>query len=649
MVPFRRDELTNAFVESERVQLGEDSLVLVKNQGQLPDQVDGLLKAIARPGFQRRDALQGLPRGWSLFTDVQILSAPISASKYPDLNPLVPVISSQLSIAGGMKLPGNLRKWSALRPPEIRAVSQLDNELALSLSRMQLASGDAIESHSWQSQRGVLLVDLAEMELEDGDYELKLDTGNRALQRSILRLRSSDTPDRWTWDTAVVVGYHPDQPLTATTAIDQFDGSSHVVRGASVPATTHQIMKPSATKIGQIWWSANRPPRQSSVPIVIAAPNPKSCVVTGAHRIQLPPTPMGKPPSPMLSGSCSQCGIEKRYPSWPRRNRPRSSDLGAEISISDRLAQIASADTLVVDHDVALDALVHLGGGTVTSLDRVITQVDSSAIAADSFRRSLEVLGHVDLSRNERLEVTSWSIAPPALAEAADGSFYLVGAWSDSARAQLEQNVNDVGGKYSYEENREGPRSWFVEGLTASTVADLLPGLRDLLPSDAPVKIVPRAASALLNILPQLSRVGAKLCRVPMPGARKIERFNVTAAYWEPVQTAATPGAYRLESAFRTLYVYRSDADIERQEAAVGTAQLVKHLEAQRLGRPLLGYYSKSRLLVVALGADLPGMYGRAAVLSSGRLPQKVKDQRAIAYHDVSKSFAEHIFDLFAT
>jgi len=80
----------------------------------------------------------------------------------------------------------------------------------------------------------------------------------------------------------------------------------------------------------------------------------------------------------------------------------------------------------------------------------------------------------------------------------------------------------------------------------------------------------------------------------------------------------------------------------------VGTAQLVKHIEAQRMGRPMVGYYPNKRLLTVPIGADLPGLYGRAAVLSSGCLPRKATKQRAIAYQEVRETFAGHLFDLLA-
>ena len=53
VVTFRHDDLLNAYIECERVQLGEDSLLLVKDDKNLPESVRTVLTQIARPGFSR--------------------------------------------------------------------------------------------------------------------------------------------------------------------------------------------------------------------------------------------------------------------------------------------------------------------------------------------------------------------------------------------------------------------------------------------------------------------------------------------------------------------------------------------------------------------------------------------------------------------
>lgn len=48
VVPLRHDELLNAYVECERVQLGEDAMVLVKDDRGLAEEASRLLGEIAR-------------------------------------------------------------------------------------------------------------------------------------------------------------------------------------------------------------------------------------------------------------------------------------------------------------------------------------------------------------------------------------------------------------------------------------------------------------------------------------------------------------------------------------------------------------------------------------------------------------------------
>ena len=110
-VPMRRDELLLAWVECERVQLGEESLVLMRNE--IAPTAVKLLNEIARPGFTACDRVPGLPDG----LDASIrgpdpLSIPLELrNKIPvDLNVLQALSSSQLVLQGGLRLPGQHRK-----------------------------------------------------------------------------------------------------------------------------------------------------------------------------------------------------------------------------------------------------------------------------------------------------------------------------------------------------------------------------------------------------------------------------------------------------------------------------------------------------------------------------------------------------------
>ena len=67
----------------------------------------------------------------------------------------------------------------------------------------------------------------------------------------------------------------------------------------------------------------------------------------------------------------------------------------------------------------------------------------------------------------------------------------------------------------------------------------------------------------------------------------------------------------------------------------LGDALIVKYLAAREFGTTLIGYDSESEILYVPLGADLPGLYGRAAALSSARPPVVNMDEHILEYRQV--------------
>ena len=327
VVPFRYDDLLNAYVECERVQLGEDSMLLVKDDHGLPGAVRGILDQVARPGFREETAFPGLPVGWVLFAAVQVVATPEPEPAGNDLNALVPLLSSQLALAGGTKLPGGLRKWSSLDPPEIRAMAQNATALSVTLDSVGEASGTPGLPHTWTSDEPALVADIKALALPDGDYEVSLRDGRKLVQQSILRLRSSDTPDAATRRAVTPLAHDVGGDLLAVmraTPLRSGAPAGAVVRGPSAapyrtpPATTITAGK-------DVWWNAPKPPPPPPPPpITLAAVDPASCVVTGAHYIELPPA-YGAAKGGLISGVCKYCGLVKRYPArirWHRDGAP---------------------------------------------------------------------------------------------------------------------------------------------------------------------------------------------------------------------------------------------------------------------------------------------------------------------------------------
>jgi hypothetical protein len=645
VVPFRHDDLLNAYVECERVQLGEDSMLLVKNDHGLPAAVRRILDQIARPGFREETAFPGLPADWVLFADVQIVATPEQEPNGSDLNALVPLLSSQLALAGGTKLPGGLRKWSSLDPPEIRTVVQNATALSVILDSVHEASGASGLPHTWTADEPMLVADIEALALPDGDYEVSVQDRGQILQQSILRLRSSDTPDAATRRAATPLAYNVSgDPLAVlrATALRPDVPADAVVRGPSAaPDRTAPATMITAGRA--VWWNGPKPPPPPPLPpITLAAIDPASCVVTGAHYIELP-TAYGSAKGGLISGVCRYCGLVKRYPARIRWHRDAASGHAkhatpVHVDIS-HLPEVASGHS---GWDVALDSLVYVHGGNYQTFEYVANQVEGSRLFTDTFIRSLEVHGDLEVERGVDLVPVRWELSPAYLAELATGEFLLTGAWSRADRETLGELTEKAGGTLTSERDQNGLARHLVANVSAAELADIAAAI-------GTAGVVRDAAYRLVRALPALGKLEAALNRIPLPGARRVLQFHLKSASWVQVRFASEPGGYRLEQAFARTDVFRTPADVEAGTAALATVQLSKHLAARRSGRALLAYSPAHQVLAVPLGADLPGLYGRAAVLCGGRLPTRDEQQRVLIYHDVPQRVADALASLLTS
>lgn len=643
LIPLARDELQGTFAETERVQLGGDCMLLATDDKGLADKVERELERLARPGFQRINRLNGLPDGWVLFRDVQVMAV-AGADLGAVLNPLVPIASSQLSLAGGLKLPGRIRKFSAMRPPEIRAITQNADTVAVTLTNATPDGG--LPERRWESKTAALVVPLEDVGLPDGDYLIRLfeGAGTDPRQQATLRLRSSDTVDAYMWESSARLVYDLEDPagrgmLSATELRNDCTAFIDGALAGGVPAASPR--RPAS----EPWWVGPRPAAAArAAPAVVAQPDPSSCVVTGAHHIELP-TYYGtrdKRSSNHVSGVCKHCGLVKRYPAWAPRPAGRAAKA---VQLSLDVGQLPAVHSGEAGWDAALDGLMHVGGGTASSLERLASQVEESGLFLDAFLRGLIALGHIQVEYGSGLQPSRWEISPSCVAEAADGSFFLVGYWPQSLRNALSAELAARGGSLRREtQHTAGPSVWRIRRITPREMAEAAAALD----AHSLVRMVPDAARTMAATLAPLSRVRGALELIPLPGARKFERFHLPSASWTEVSGVGSTGAYRLTASFRTIYLHVSPQEARDGAGRLGNAQLVKHLAALDGGKPLVSYDEGSALLSVALGADLPGMYGRAASLCSGELPVPVPSSRVSVYRQVPPDIASTINGLMS-
>lgn len=645
VIPLIYEELQSAFVEAERLQLGVDAMVLVRRAGTTKasagavEEVESILEQAARPGFKKVESTPGLPEGWVLFTDVQLFGAPTATTRF---NELVPMARNQLTVAGGLRIPSRIRKWSTLSPPEIRATVQSETNLRITLSD---SMGEE-QIAEWSSETGGLVVSLHTLALTDGDYQAALFAGKKTtpIQQASIRLRSADNVDLQ-WDNAPRLTYSLENPLGALRAAEHACGA-RLVDGLAAQGASGVEATVSAQ--GKVIWGKPEVILKYKT-IEIGSPDPTSCVVTGAHRIQLPPAMGGYAPK-FIQGECISCGLVKRYPGWLPRNgwsKKSASPTGQRVASEVEVAKLSTVRENDADWDAALDALMHLGGGAISSLQSIAMQLEGSALFADTFIRSLEALGHISIERDEKWQPTRWEISPSCLGQQASGEYRLAGFWPQSYRRNLESFAVVNGGSLDEDSDADCPTLYRLGGITEDSAHEFGESFT--------VAVSAEAGIAILRSLPALSGVSTALPRITMPGYQTAERFDLNSAGWVSTGDPFHPGAYRLRRGFETIYVYRSGADVDAGTAATAPVHLVKHLAANDCGLSLITYLEAADSVIVPQGCDLPGLYARAVVAMAGHLPELKKasfkevNRRCLVYESIDRPSADLLNTLLST
>lgn len=645
VVAFREDELTRRWVEVHQVMLGDDLRLLVEDG--LAPRVAEILTVVARPGWEAATPYPGQPEGWTLFVGVEVLSHPgslIPSHKMDDLSTLVPLTASTLKVSGGFVIPGTVRgKWHTAQPPEIRAVSDAAGGFKLRLVQLDRSSDQAVERHvaEWSDAgTGVLIKPLDGLNLLDADYRIELiPNGQKDPSSSaMIYLRSGDTRDERQWHLAESISYGPGiGVLGVFTETGSMSVQGHAVFGSTNPPAVPRDTPPPVTS----WSKDVGARRRDSHPVRVTVPDPNSCIRSGAHHEDVETIEYdskGRPTTSWYYGRCRTCGLVRRYSTKVRTRRQVPEPVQAQVTNSTHdLTGLSKKSQPADDRDwaVAFDTLLHLGGGPWATLEKVALQVEPTGLFVDHFARTLEALGHISVRRDERtLRPDAWEISPTQLTGCATGRFAFNGYWPPGLYNEVVDAI-EADGAGTTADGREPPQ-YFTTHFGSKTQS--LTGEHEL-------AVIPDAWRALAGALPPLSTILKQLPRQQASADGEISWFDVVDCSWKRVDSYEARGAYRIRK-FATLDVVRSAEDVERGTFARCPVQLSKHLAALMDGRPLVAYDPNHELFMVPIGAELPGLYGRALTAASCLPPVVVRGAGSVAYANVPQELASRMFDL---
>jgi hypothetical protein len=656
LVVLEYDEGSWSFSEVPRAHLGRDLLLLCVES--IAAQVAELLQANARPGFRehRPQSLPGLPSGWIAFSSVELMRIPETAGL--DFSALVPVAWTEVALGGGFRLPGR-STWLRGGLPEVRVTALSE---AREMEVLLLREG----THDDPSARlgaftGGQVIDLSKLDLPEGDYRVALEErggAGRVLASAALRVRSAAHPrvlrgDERTWVVHRLNNHDGWAMLSAST--ESQPPATASVTGARLQgvngATPGPRLLPPRRLGTEIQWGADEPdPVQS--PAEARAGEPPDCLTTGAHYILLPPAGPERPRwNAKIQGTCKYCGLEKWFPARPPRrwSAQRREDRRApvETGTAGRRSPVKPLDFRPVTleqgfgFDELLQALAFARRGPWSWLEGVAAQVSDEPWFPLEAARLLSALGHLELILDRHtLHPVEWAVAPPTLATiAAEGKAFLSGWRSPPLLERLADDASRLGGQVSVESGDGKPPIVVIAGLgmeELELVAETASAEKaeEIMVSEEPAR---KLAAQLLP----LSVIVAQLSAFTPPVGQPLEQWDPRTNRWTVVDDVTEPAAYRTRSLPRR-HGFRSERASGRSLMR-GDARLVKWLAAREQGIGLLAYDQARQELLCRIGAGLPGLYERAAVLSSGRPPST--DGGTLAYEGVPPAIAGAIWE----
>jgi len=219
-------------------------------------------------------------------------------------------------------------------------------------------------------------------------------------------------------------------------------------------------------------------------------------------------------------------------------------------------------------------------------------------------------------------------------------NFVLTGFRNRDILEILEEFSGVHGSGLAVDKEIQGPPRISLRLSTQSDRDELIGRLNVI--SNKGARIIPRAADSLASIVPALSAFRSNFPKTSAIAARSTEHWRPDIARFESTNDAIGVGGFRLATAGRK-YIYRNSDDIGRMSATIVDARWVKYFASHDTQSSLIGYNAERRVLYVPLGADLPGLFSRIAVLCSGRPPVEDLAQQLLEYSDVPAEIAAHL------
>lgn len=591
----------------------------------------------------------GIPEDWVAFTDVQLARIP-DVDGDTDLEALVPEIWSSVNWDGGLALPGR-RRWLASRLPTI-SINSIEEVQRLAATIHCMSVLDNVEAQPAPISFGIdgnaLDIDLASHNLTEGAYSLNVTTSRSGrkdmedITRQTFEIRSPDSPLNLF---PKQLGYRSDLPCWTISAglleANKPDKGTISITGASV---SPERSKP--TPVVDIPDTLEPDARTEQEDLIGTGHILKRTVgeitdcFNGAHYWIIEPVNDLAGFYRAKSGVCKYCGLRQKF--YPFRIIDLLSRQSTRTRREPSIAGLPTArlmtsanDKHVIDFDGLLDACFTLGGGTWFQFELLARQVCNDPAFSYEAIQLFAALGHIDVQLNQtNTHPSQWKVAPSLIMRTGSEKVVLSGYRSPRLLRKMKKVVEAMGGNFSSMSSDHGPTAYLITGMNNESLTKMLETVNSDIRTGFSLALSPDVSIAS-QLAPLHTVLSAARTLTPPITA---EAFDILRASWIKNRPVDKDGLYRSDSMPRT-YILQRKGVCYQVSYRVG-----KHLAAAFANKGLLAYNVNSQELECPLGAQVPGLYERAAVLSSGLPPIIDLGSSKVIYSQVPREVASAIW-----
>ncbi len=650
LVIFEPDVQIGLLVEVDRVSLGTPITLLVHET--LLSEVLATLegKMVVDPTVGDSSQFRGLPEQWTCLHQLELGAVPEVAPEQHDLFGLQPFEWTNIAFQKGLALPG-AGSWLQSGLPEVSIVTEESDELVVTFEMEDDDDSDTRELGKFREFAKYSLGSLLGDRLPAGQYRIVVRKDAQSLPIASRRLvvKSADEP-RFLIHGSQHLRHDLADPMGAVSAACT-DGEPRamVLSGADTSALNAIREEELAGDVGShpAWLRLVRDEvdpgdldRESEeFPANVAASDgmgngSPACFVGGAHHWRLPdagPEAMlGRRPQ-SLEQRCKLCGLENRRPTRPSSGTARATGRAKANKQSERTTAVASA-TLArhmiaesqslpqtsVGVDSLMEALTYIGEGVWGEFESLASQLNPAPWYPIELARDLSSLAFLDIQYDlETAAPKAWGVASSTLVEV-DQNWYLAGARDPRLISAASQVAELADSHLAVTAGRSGgPSLLYFTALSKESISEVAEIVSDAV--GRPV-VVPAEPSLLLAAsLPSLEELLAQMPR-QVTRAMTGDVFDVANNSWIS-EAVIRVGALVRVGAYRRGFRFITSVTGDTFEFVQIDYRLGKWLAVSAAGCINCHYVSEAGELFVPIGNRLPGLYERAIVLQSCRLP----------------------------